>query len=308
MLIGWLFFICVADDITGNLGKLGQIRFKDYRKQEKLNYDEIAHPYWCNNQEIGKFKMAFMGDSFVNETPFPQFLSELTKHNSTILVSFNLGSSEQSFISLCNTNETMPQIVILESVERDFVNRLSMLDFGSETRPEPLEYSNGKSKQTDFFTFYKNNILKNPSLFWLPLTDSLFSCHGKEKELLFHTGDLYEIEESVTQTAISKLDSLFQFAQERDITLFYVVAADKYDVYQEFVEGNVYPSKSILDAFTGFERNPYFVNTKDILLKKARQGVTDLYYADDTHWSPIGAKIVAEEIARRIDSLGIFKN
>ena len=86
------------------------------------------------------------------------------------------------------------------------------------------------------------------------------------------------------------------------------MAADKYDVYQEFVIGNKYPEKRALEAFAKYDDNPYFVNTKDILLKKARQGVTDLYYADDTHWSPIGAKIVAEEIARRIDSLGIFKN
>ena len=34
----------------------------------------------------------------------------------------------------------------------------------------------------------------------------------------------------------------------------------------------------------------------------------DVYWADDSHWSPVGAKIVAEEIARKIDSLRIFKD
>ena len=86
------------------------------------------------------------------------------------------------------------------------------------------------------------------------------------------------------------------------------MAADKYDVYQEFTIRNKYPKKELLERFVDFEANPYYVNTKHVLLKNARQGVKDLYYADDTHWSPIGAKIVAEEIARRMDSLGVFQN
>ena len=86
------------------------------------------------------------------------------------------------------------------------------------------------------------------------------------------------------------------------------MAADKYDVYQEFAVENRFPVKTLLDDFACHESNPYFVNTKTVLVEKARQGVKDLYYADDTHWSPIGAKIVAEEIAKRMDSLGVLRN
>ena len=35
--------------------------------------------------------------------------------------------------------------------------------------------------------------------------------------------------------AVSKLDSLFQVARQHDVVLFYVIAADKYDVYQILV-------------------------------------------------------------------------
>ena len=101
---------------------------------------------------------------------------------------------------------------------------------------------------------------------------------------------------------------MFHLAEEKHIQLFYVIAADKYDVYQDFAIDNPYPRKTLLDSFSQFESNPYFVNTRPLLYTKAKEGVVDLYYADDTHWSPVGAKIVAEEIARRMDSLDVFQN
>ena len=34
--------------------------------------------------------------------------------------------------------------------------------------------------------------------------------------------------------------------------------------------------------------------------EQAYAGVKDLYYINDTHWTPAGAKIVADEIFRRL--------
>ena len=53
-----------------------------------------------------------------------------------------------------------------------------------------------------------------------------------------------------------------------------------------------------------FSMNSY--SNKYVLTEAAENGVNDIYWADDSHWSPIGAKIVAEEIARRVDSLELF--
>lgn len=43
-----------------------------------------------------------------------------------------------------------------------------------------------------------------------------------------------------------------------------------------------------------------YIDAKKVLLEKINQGVLDVYYADDTHWSPIGAEIIANEIVRKI--------
>ena len=126
-------------------------------------------------------------------------------------------------------------------------------------------------------------------------------------DLFFYYSDLIYPNEEQIKIAISKLNALFQLSRENGAYLFYVVAADKYDVYQEFATKKDFSRKKLLDYFIEYENNnPFFVNTKTVLEIKATQGVKDLYYSDDTHWSPIGAKTVAEEIARRMDSLGII--
>ena len=34
------------------------------------------------------------------------------------------------------------------------------------------------------------------------------------------------------------------------------------------------------------QKNYIYINSKEVLLKAIRNGVLDVYYADDTHWSP----------------------
>lgn len=313
LLIALIYFLHVSEDITGDMGMLGQIVFsKEYHLQEKFQINEENRILWCDSNHFNRNSIALFGDSFTALTSFPCSLINLVHVPITKFYADNIGSSEQSFVALCNMNNVdMPEIVIIESVERELVFRLCDLDFRFQKIPNasvwPWFYD-ANASHTDFMSFYKNRLIKNHSILRVSMHDSLFSCPGKEKELYFYYDDLSFPEEEQIQTAISNLDSLFQLAKKKNICLFYVVAADKYDVYQEFAVDNRFPEKTLLDNFSSHESNPYFVNTKHVLLKNARQGVKDLYYADDTHWSPIGAKIVAEEIARRMDSLGVLRN
>ena len=308
ILFGLLYFVYVFDDITGDLGKLGQIVFsKEYHSQPK--FDETTQEYLnpCGIDEIKDYRIVFIGDSFTNV--YPHYVSKRVNRRAVKYSASNIDTPEQTFVALCNNNVLMPQIIVLESVERQFVERLSDLDFSSSVRPVQIKPSNQKpEKQTDIATFYKNQIIDNHAVRHIHLRDSLFSCPNKEKDLYFYHEDLQFPSDEQIQIAISKLDSLFLFAKEKHIQLFYVIAADKYDVYQDFAIDNPYSQKTVLNSFSQFENNPYFVSTRPLLNEKAKKGVTDLYYADDTHWSPVGAKIVAEEIARRIDSLGVFQN
>ena len=307
MLIAWAYFLHISEDITGDIGKLGQIVFsKEYHLQDKFQTKGVDRIAWCDTKDMGDLNILFLGDSFTRRF-YPDYLSKILHQKAAKYFADNIDTPEKTFIALCNAGVEMPQVVVLESVERDFPFRLQRLDFSLNTSLISSIYKNPETKQTDFMSFYKNRMINNHSILYVALRDDLFTCPRKEKELYFYYEDLKSPNEEQIQTAITKLDSLFLFAEEKHIQLFYVIAADKYDVYQDFAIDNPYPQKTMLERFSQFESNPYFVNTKTVLVEKARQGVKDLYYADDTHWSPVGAQIVAEEIASRMDSLGVLK-
>lgn len=308
LLVAWAYFLHISEDITGDIGKLGQIIFsKEYHLQDKFQSVPMSVMDWCDASDFKSKKVVFLGDSFT-ESIYPNCLVSIIQKPSAKYFAYNIGSPEDAFVALCNSNVEMPDVVVLESVERDFVFRLCNVDFSSNIIPKASVSKPVEEKQTDFSTFYRNQLIKNQAILNISLRDSLFTCPRKEKELYFYYDDIRFPKEEQIQAAISNLESLFQLAKKKSISLFYVVAADKYDVYQEFAVENRFPEKTLLDNFSYHESNPYFVNTKTVLVEKARQGVKDLYYADDTHWSPIGAKIVAEEIAKRMDSLGILQN
>lgn len=313
LLVAFACFIRISKDITGDMGKLGLIMFsKEYHLQDKFRHVSMSLLDWCDTKDFNKYNVIFLGDSFTAATVYPNSLANLIQMPSAKYYADNM-SPEQTFVALCNTNVEMPEVVVLESVERYFVSRLNDLDIVLNELPKtsvwPIyDISVSQTKLSDFSSFYKNQFINQKAILNVSLRDSLFTCPRKEEELYFYFEDLRIPKEGEIQTAIAKLDSLFLLANEKNVCLFYVVAADKYDVYQEFAIDNEFTKKEVLEKFVEYEVNPYFVNTKHVLLKNARQGVKDLYYADDTHWSPIGAKIVAEEIARRMDSLGVLRN
>ena len=75
-----------------------------------------------------------------------------------------------------------------------------------------------------------------------------------------------------------------------------MIAVDKYDVYEPFIVGK-HKKNHLLEYFPS---NDSIINTKEVLLPYIQSGVKDVYRIDDTHWSPIGSKIIGEEMAKRI--------
>ena len=205
----------------------------------------------------------------------------------------------------------IPQVVVIESVERYFVNRLSNIQFDSLLELDSIYYEpktkNYIEKAQDFYKKKLGmvddweNPVKN-----VKLTKDLFSCKDKERDLYFYHEDLFECSDSEINDAVENLKLLHDYAMTQGIYMIYMVAADKYDVYQKYIVDNPYKPNDILSKGNRFDSLPYFINTKYVLTEAAENGVKDIYWADDSHWSPIGAKIVAEEIARRVDSLELF--
>ena len=93
----------------------------------------------------------------------------------------------------------------------------------------------------------------------------------------------------------------FEFAKSKNIDLYVLIAADKYDVYQEDIIDNQYPPKTLLKELEQHYQHPNLIISRDTLYDMVQNNILDVFWANDTHWSPVGAEAVAEQILKYID-------
>lgn len=211
--------------------------------------------------------------------------------------------------------------IILESVERVFVNRCQSLDFSSKLDFKELqsEIINFKPQQANLENaFFSSTTVKAPFINLLyhffdhPIgsrtyrvkskTQNLFS--GAPDNILFLDNDLSALIENKDTTKLSKANSeLNKIAialAKKNIQLIVLVCPDKYDLYySHFLNPANYEKPAFFELFTSLKKDYLFIDSKSVLTKQLNLQ-KDLYYYDDTHWSPFGAKIISEEIQRVI--------
>jgi hypothetical protein len=334
LLIPFGYYLCflhphfqkLADIGNYNLSSLGFILFDEgYTKRIIENYPEENYLLVSEYDEKVSQKeqdILTIGDSFSQPRTgsYSNYLAHITSLNVENLPIGNIWNPFKALCSLLNGNNNLPGVIIVESVERYFIERLVELDLNQKKdlnslekeiefirEKKPSELQRLIERTSDYYRSIFTIEEKRP-VRHLKLNKELFSCKGAEKDFYFY----YE-EITVTNTineieiASNKLDSLFMLAEKRGIKLIVLVAADAYDVYQSYIVRNPYPKKTVLDELSSRIENPCYIDTKYLFMPYLEQGVKDVYWCSDTHWSPVGAKIVAEEIARRLDSLDVLE-
>ena len=95
--------------------------------------------------------------------------------------------------------------------------------------------------------------------------------------------------------------SLSEKALEKGIKLIFLVAVDKYDLYQNHIVNNTFPKKTVLeDIGRIIGDSPNLLLTKQYLLPLIEKKEKDVFMYNDTHWSYKATKVIADEICRRI--------
>lgn len=314
-LMGLLFFyfIFYRDFLyCRDLGRMGMMNFDSTYQNcvDTLTTNLVSE---INTSEIStcdkNITVISMGDSFSQQgrRGYMNYLANmLPEYQFYNIKNPTFSDPEIKFMHICLANDTMPKIVILESVERLCINRLCNLKFYDELhiRKNDQIKKERTNKKKSFVQwaqeYYKKRLGIDNPVGHFQLTTNTFSCKKHEKDLYFIEEDLHIPNSDLITLAQLKLDSLFQFAAERDIQLYYLVAADKYDIYQKYI-AKEHPQKNTLDQLSEhFKGNKYFINSKELILPYIHSGEKDMYYCDDTHWSTKSAKLVGEEIARRI--------
>ena len=319
ILVPIIIFCCFINPyISGDIGPLGYISFPhEYAQAISINnkVQNCSYNYFGYDEN----DILIIGDSFSqttkSEISYNYFLAESLDSKVYNLQDW-LTNPFNRFIYLSKTRK-LPKIVVIESVERGVILRLvdmsinatpldmidrhmidTVMTVGTKKTKTILEKAQEWMKRNLHLKGYENPICHSK------LTKPSFSCQGKENDLYFYVDDINRIDQqdSLIEEAVLKLDSLFDYANEIDVDLYVLIAADKYDVYQDYIIDNKYPKQMLLENLTAKFNHPNLINSKDTLSKMVASDVMDVYWCNNTHWSPIGSEAVAKYISNIINT------
>ena len=331
----WYFvpFICICgivifrnSHISGDLGNLAKITFgKEYEKLLAQNYltNNYVRDTLINTDNHLEFDtkstILTIGDSFSlygqGNYRYLNYLAYLFHYDIVNIERKDHHAPVQDAIKLLNSgiiDSATCKAVIVETVDRNAIERLSGLDFDRNysafQKQKKAIPNNQKTTLLTLCQFIKLQLgYKNP-VFNRDLMQNCFSHHDYSNKLFCYKGDMgfKKISKENIETSKENLILLNKKFSDKGIKIIFLIAADKYDVYRPFMMDNTLPVDTTTDDLNNV-CDICIINTKSMLQKMVRDGEKDVYKVNDTHWSYKASKAVAEKIACTIDSLGVLK-
>lgn len=209
----------------------------------------------------------------------------------------------------CNT-------VIIETVEREFIQHvlsfrdITHIDYTVENEAINPPKKSAKSKRGDYlmttFKYFKLCLYKSKSPVKKVQLNNDYFTPSPHNALYFYKDDLWKLSatDEEINTVLERLKSLQKQFEDKGIQLFYLIAPDKYDVYQPYILNNPYQPKTIIDQLEANNINElnWFINPRNEFRNMISNGIKDVYHIDDTHWSTVASETVGNIIAYKIQS------
>lgn len=332
----WLFY----STNKGDLLRMGYIydKYPDYRNifTKELQDQKILFNKISENPVRKKYKILTIGDSFSEQGAYG-YQNYLSKNNNWGILNFdrsiqntinnNLNQIE-ILLYLINGdffNQYPVEFVILQNIERHFVSHsnniiydksLNIADLNriildhnrkekNKIESEKIKFPSESIFKFPFYTyqyFTKNDYSFENKVNKTKLNKSLFSPNINE--LLFYHVDLESLDENNDINQCKKLNDLLNLISMKlekiGIKLIVLPSPDKYDFYFEnIVNNSIYPKPLFFENMSSMEKNYIYINSKEVLRRKI-DNVKDIYFYDDTHWTPKGSKFIAEEIGKKV--------
>ena len=311
------YALIVYPKLSGDMGYMQQIEFgAEYMDSiQELYCPSVLKVHSLQNVDSINKTVITIGDSFSHfkEYGYSQKVADLL-NTDIIDISVSESGPIQTFVQYVNNN-LFPKnsIVIIESVERFLIKRLQQVDILDSQMPQIQKYTyvitdrDKPAIKQDYligtFKYVREKMhIRNCNLIHYYDTDRKLFTHSNTHDGVYIYGEDFNFKGSFVcnyAEVYSKLYALHQLANDHQINLIFIVAADKYDVYEPFIIEE-HLKNPTLDSIPNEE---WIVNTKPLLQNAVYSGIKDVYYINDTHWSPVGSKIVGEEVANRIRKL-----
>ncbi|WP_427041171.1 hypothetical protein HUW86_04365 [Fusobacterium sp. SB021] len=296
---------------------MGKICFpKEYSKIYNLTYDENF--IYTSSKNIEEADIVTIGDSFSQQSKGYQYFLSKNKNILNIKRYKNF-EPEQTAIILLNSGyfeKVKPKYIILESIERAFIQRNINLDFNltfsqkeilrfyekrkiaKENNPKFINIGNFKFLLNSILYKFDDNAYISP-VYIADIDKELFSYSNKK--LYFYEEDLKNMKyttDANLKLVNKNLNLLYKKFQEKGIELIILVPPNKYTLYYEFIKNKKYPASNFFETFLTYNKKYIFINSKEILLKELRNGEKDIYLLNDTHWGIKASKSISNEIIK----------
>jgi hypothetical protein len=313
-LIIWFLFTSkiFGLDEKHSIGDLARMSYQtDMIYKRKLEYTlpkSFLYKEIYNKQPID---IITIGDSFSHGSPggknpyYQDYLA--SKYNLNVLnidpidpydyFSTVVGLYKSGFLKQSHT-----KYLIIESVERFFPRRFSQdLNISQYKALSPtisgktfkvrhldvpiISTANYKLPYYSFLYLFKDNAKKD--VYKFELSKNLFTHNINNKILIFHD-DIKNIPQFTEENIIKmnkNFNTIAKLLSKLNIKLIILPAPDKYDIYSLYIKKNKYPNNPFFKLIRPLQKEYIFIDTKQILTDKLKQGILDLYYPDDTHWN-----------------------
>ena len=269
------------------------------------SYDSLALNH-CHTLVIGD--SFAQGGGMGHKASFVNYLAIESRLNTSLLRPWNYSSLNPAQVAYCllrynYIDSTCVKHIIIEEVQRYMCQRHRAFSPNTSLVTAPPETT---TKHDDFsplmrvkdFVFH-HYLDENPAK-EVGLSRPMFT--GNNSDVLSFYYDDIEPSNFISTDDADKIvrdyDMIFSLARDKGIGVTILIAADKYDVYQDFIVNNPYPanhSTSTLQHALG-TRSAQFLLSKQILLPLVQNGTKDVYLHSDTHWSYKASKIIATSL------------
>lgn len=328
----WFSFTSKLLDVPApyHIGDLARIGYQLPSAHLRVREDTLPNKHIEFRQWKGeKIDILTIGDSFSNSGGggrngyYQDFIA--THHNVSVmninpsLFGENYLQAVAALLKSGLLEEINPKAVLIESVGRYTMGRFAKpIQWDQNLTRNELynDLKNGKwgdgkpSKEDISFISTANYKLPLYNLYYqfspnafdysnaykLPLTRPMFNVKAASTLLTFEH-DITSLG-TITPDSVALMNDNFNHLSDllaaKNISLIYMIAVDKYDLYHDYIAHNSYGKNPLFDLLRPMGKRYAFIDTKAILQKELVKGVKDIYFADDTHWSNIASNAIVK--------------
>jgi len=256
-----------------------------------------------------------IGDSFSNAAVQginPYYQDYIATLNNLKVLNINPFTNYNEIIYILNNSglldELKPKAIILESVERAAILRYTQ-PYNKETSMDkhilvkslkdyknPFIHKESNIKFINDHNFiavyynirmHYNKYQEYSSDIVMELKQDFFSVKAS-RDLLFLKDDIKHIPLSnpVSVNIVNDyMNNLAIMLRKKGISLYFMPAVDKYDLYSKYLINNPYPKSIFFEELRKLPKKYKLIDTKAILSEELKKEKKDIFYPDDTHWS-----------------------